>query len=82
MATLDYILIAALLFNLMLTWIYTKISVEQEVNLVDNWAKETKRTNEWIAMYDCLQEEFNQLSKEYEATKAELELYKSHESET
>ncbi len=82
MNTLDYILIAALLFNLMLTWIYTKISDEQEINLLNNWENETKRTNEWIAMYDGLQNDFNQLSKQYQATKAELEQYKNHESET
>lgn len=82
MTTLEYILIAALLFNLILTWVYTKISDEKEINLLDNWAKETKRTNEWIAMYDGLQNDFNKLSKQYQATKAELELYKNHNSET
>lgn len=78
MTIIDYILLTVALATCIFSWLDNRQSKKRELRLVDNWAESEKKKNEWIAEYDALQKNFNELNRLYQANKAELELYKNH----
>lgn len=82
MSALEIILTTMVVLFFILTILDDRAAKRREVDLVNKWSEAEKETNNWIESYGALQKNFNELNKIHQATKAELDTYKNHQSET